>query len=141
MLVNVLVEIVEKARKELGEYLYKNDELDWYVCDVIAADGKETHNTAKRNSVKDEDRKNLQEFNVISTEWGIWITSLFVQTQLEISRQIRKNQQKRLTVSLQQSWHLIEQFDVETIIFPAFMMNAEYCLYDFEYFPLKPPYY
>lgn len=75
MLVNVLVEIVEKARKELGEYLYKNDELNCYVRDVIAADGKETHNTAKKNSVKDEDRKNLQEFNVVSTEWGICLSS------------------------------------------------------------------
>ena len=61
--------------KKLGDYLYKNDELGCYVRDVIAADGKETHNTAKKNGVKDEDRRNLQEFNVISTEWGICLSS------------------------------------------------------------------
>ena len=75
MLVNVLVEIVEKARKELGEYLYKNEELDCYVRDVIAADGKETHNTAKKISIKEDDKRNLQEFNVMSTEWGICLSS------------------------------------------------------------------
>ena len=38
--------------KRLVEYLYKNEELDCYIQDVIAADGKETNNTGKKKSEK-----------------------------------------------------------------------------------------
>ena len=38
--------------KRLEEYLYKNEELDCYIQDVIAADGKETNNTGKKKSEK-----------------------------------------------------------------------------------------
>lgn len=48
MLVNILIRIVTVAGKKLDEYLYKNDELGCYIRDVIAADGKETHNTGKK---------------------------------------------------------------------------------------------
>ena len=40
---------------------------------------------------------------------GIWIIYLLGQTLQETSKPIRKSQQKRLMVRLQQSWHLIEQ--------------------------------
>lgn len=77
MLVMILVQLVStaKSRKELDEYLYRNDELDCYIRDVIAADGKETHNTGKKNSDDVCDKRNLNEFNVMSTEWGICLSS------------------------------------------------------------------
>ena len=75
MLVNILIRIVTVAGEKLDEYLYKNDELDCYIRDVIAADGKETHNTGKKNSKDPTQRRNLNEFNVMSTEWGISLSS------------------------------------------------------------------
>ena len=70
MLVNILAQMVTAAGKRLEEYLYKNEELDCYIQDVIAADGKETHNTGKKKSEDAAERRSLQEFNVMSTEWG-----------------------------------------------------------------------
>lgn len=75
MLVTILVKLVRVAGKELDEYLYRNDELGCYIQDVIAADGKETHNTGKENSQDVCDTRNLNEFNVMSTEWGICLSS------------------------------------------------------------------
>lgn len=75
MLVNILIRIVTVAGKKIDEYLYKNDELDCYIKDVIAADGKETHNTGKKNSADPTERRNLNEFNVMSTEWGLTLSS------------------------------------------------------------------
>ena len=75
MLVNILIQLVTAAGKELDEYLYRNDELGCYIRDVIAADGKETRNTAKKNSLEREASRNLNEFNVMSTEWGICLSS------------------------------------------------------------------
>ena len=75
MLVNILIQLVTVAGKRLDEYLYKNDELDCYIRDVIAADGKETHNTGKKNSEDIAERRNLNEFNAMSTEWGISLSS------------------------------------------------------------------
>ena len=45
------------------------------ISDVIAADGKETHNTGKKKSGDAAGRRNLQEFNVMSTEWGISLST------------------------------------------------------------------
>ena len=75
MLVTILVKLVRVAGKELDGYLYRNDELGCYIRDVIAADGKETHNTGKENSQDVRDTRNLSEFNVMSTEWGICLSS------------------------------------------------------------------
>lgn len=75
MLVTILVKLVRVAGKDLDEYLYRNDELGCYIQDVIAADGKETHNTGKENSQDVCDTRNLNEFNVMSTEWGICLSS------------------------------------------------------------------
>lgn len=77
MLVTILVQLVNtvKNKNELDEYLYRNDELGCYIKDVIAADGKETHNTGKKNSDDVCDKRNLNEFNVMSTEWGICLSA------------------------------------------------------------------
>lgn len=74
-LVNILVQLVSVAGKSLDEYLYRNDDLGCYIKDVVAADGKETHNTGKKDSADAKDRRNLNEFNVMSTEWGICLSS------------------------------------------------------------------
>ncbi|MEZ3516688.1 MAG: ISAs1 family transposase [Lachnospiraceae bacterium] len=55
--------------------MYQNEELDCYVHDVIAADGKETRHTAKKHAKTPEDLCNLNEFNVMSTEWGVCLSS------------------------------------------------------------------
>lgn len=75
MLVNILIQLVTAAGKDLEEYLYRNDALGCCIRDVIAADGKETHNTAKKNCLEPEAGRNLNEFNVMSTEWGICLSS------------------------------------------------------------------
>ncbi len=71
MLKEMLIQMVEMAGQHLGQYLYKNEELGCYVQDVIAADGKETHRTAKKRGREPENLRNLNEFNVMSTEWGV----------------------------------------------------------------------
>lgn len=75
MLKEILVQMVEMAGQHLDRYLYQNEELDCYVRDVIAADGKETRHTAKKHAKNPEDLCNLNEFNVMSTEWGICLSS------------------------------------------------------------------
>ena len=67
MLVNILVQLVNVAGKSRNESLYQNDELDCYIRDVVAADGKEIHNTGKKDSENVRDQRNLNEFNVMST--------------------------------------------------------------------------
>ena len=74
MLVTILVQLVSVAGKGLDEYLYRNDQLGCYIRDVIAADGKETHNPGKADSRDVCDARNLSEFNVMSTEWGICLS-------------------------------------------------------------------
>ena len=49
--------------------------MDCYVHDVIAADGKETWHTAKKCAKEPKDLCNLNGFNVMSTEWGICLSS------------------------------------------------------------------
>lgn len=75
MLVNILVRLVTVAGKGLDEYLYRNEELGCCIRDVIAADGKEIRNTGNAGSQNAEEQRNLQEFNVLSTEWGINLSS------------------------------------------------------------------
>ena len=77
MLVNVLIQLTIVAGKGLDKYLYQNDIVGCFIRDVITADGKETHNTAqKKNSVDDAGAdRNLNEFNVLSTEWGICLST------------------------------------------------------------------
>lgn len=75
MLTEILVQMVEMAGQHLDQFLYKNEELDCYVHDIIAADGKETRHTAKKHGKEPEDLRNLNEFNVMSTEWGICLSS------------------------------------------------------------------
>lgn len=75
MLVNILVRLVTVAGKGLDEYLYRNEELGCCIRDVIAADGKEIRNTGNAGRQNAEEQRNLQEFNVLSTEWGINLSS------------------------------------------------------------------
>lgn len=75
MLKEILIQMVEMAGQHLDQYLYQNEELDCYVRDVIAADGKETRHTAKKHAKDPEDLCNLNEFNVMSTEWGVCLSS------------------------------------------------------------------
>ncbi len=73
MLVAILVQLVSnvKNQKEMDEYLYQNDELGCYIKDVIAADGKETHNTRKKNSDNICDKRNLNEFNFSGSIYNV----------------------------------------------------------------------
>ena len=43
MLVNIMIQLVTVAGKELDEYLYRDDELGCCIRDVIAVAGKEPH--------------------------------------------------------------------------------------------------
>lgn len=53
MLREILVQMVEVAGQHLDQYLYQNEELDCYVHDIIAADGKETR-IPRRNMGKSQ---------------------------------------------------------------------------------------
>ncbi len=64
--------------------------LDCYVHDTIAADGKETHHTAKRCGKEPEDLCNLNEFNIMSTEWDICLSSTKIDEKSNLKRAINK---------------------------------------------------
>lgn len=110
MLVNILIQLITAAGKGLNEYLYRNDALGCCIRDVIAADGKETRNTAKRNSTVTEDSRNLNEFNVMSTEWGICLSSTRIE---EKSNEIPEMQK------------VIKQIDCRGCIVTADAMNTQ----------------
>lgn len=110
MLVNILLQLITTAGKCLDEYLYRNDALGCCIRDVIAADGKETCNTAKKNSTDSEGGRNLNEFNVMSTEWGICLSSTRID---EKSNEIPEMQK------------VIKQIDCRGCIVTADAMNTQ----------------
>ncbi|NBJ95201.1 transposase family protein [Parablautia muri] len=65
-----------------------NDE--WTEIADFAADEKETHNTGKKDSRDVKDRHNLNEFNVMSTEWGICLSSTRIDEKSNESLKCRK---------------------------------------------------
>jgi len=75
VLVSVLRETIERASKEIDEYLYKNEAMGVYVKDVVAIDGKETIHTGNERKPEIEDQRNFNMLNVYSTEYGIALSS------------------------------------------------------------------
>ena len=75
LLVSTLKAVIMRATKEMKMPLYTNRELGIEISDIVAVDGKETRNTGKRNTGKEEDKRNLNELNVQSTEYGITLSS------------------------------------------------------------------
>ena len=75
LLVDTMRTIIMRATKEMGMPLYTNEELGIEIDDIVAIDGKETRGTGKRNAENEEDRRNLNELNVQSTEYGITLSS------------------------------------------------------------------
>lgn len=75
LLVNTLRAIIMRATKEMGMPLYTNEELGTEIDDIVAVDGKETRGTGKRDPGNDGDKRNLNELNVQSTEYGITLSS------------------------------------------------------------------
>jgi len=75
ILVSILRETIERASKDIDEYLYKNEALNIYIKDVVAIDGKETRNTGNEKKEAVEDQRNFNTLNVYSTEYGIALSS------------------------------------------------------------------
>lgn len=71
----ILIQMAEMAGQHLGQYLYQNEDLDCHVHDVIAVDGKEIRHTAKKHEKEPQDLCSPNEFNVMFTEWGIYLSS------------------------------------------------------------------
>ena len=75
ILVDVLMDIIVKATRDDNLHLYTNKDLGIEVDDIIAVDGKETRGTAKPDAKRIEDRRNMNNLNVQSTEYGITLSS------------------------------------------------------------------
>lgn len=75
MLVGVLRAIITRAAETMGEPLYTNEELGISITDVVAIDGKETRGTGVECATDETERRNLNELNVQSTEYGITLSS------------------------------------------------------------------
>jgi predicted transposase YbfD/YdcC len=75
MLVDTLLDIIVKATANDDLYLYTNEELGIAVGDVLAVDGKETRGTAKADGETIEDRRNMNNLHVQSTEYGITLSA------------------------------------------------------------------
>lgn len=110
MLVNILVRLVTVAGKCVDEYLYRNEALGCGIRDVIVADSKQTRNTAKKGSPETAASRNLNEFNVMSTEWGICLSSTRTD---EKSNEIPEMQK------------VIKQLDCQGCIVTADVMNTQ----------------
>lgn len=75
ILVDILKAIIIRSTKEMGMPLYTQDELGISVTDIVAIDGKETCGTGNKKADDENDRRNLNELNVLSTEYGITLSS------------------------------------------------------------------
>ena len=75
ILVDTLLDIIVKATENDGLCLYTNEELGIAVDDVLAVDGKETKGTAKADGETIEDRRNMNNLHVQSTEYGITLSA------------------------------------------------------------------
>ena len=75
ILVDTLLDIIVKATENDGLCLYTNEELGIAVDDVLAVDGKETRGTAKADGETIEDRRNMNNLHVQSTEYGITLSA------------------------------------------------------------------
>ena len=75
LLVDTLRVIIMRATKEMGMPLYTNGELGIEIDDIVAIDGKETRGTGKTDAKNEADRRNLNELNVQSTEYGVTLSS------------------------------------------------------------------
>lgn len=75
ILVEVLRAIIIRSTTTMEMPLYTREELGIIVQDIIAIDGKETRGSGKADSEEEEERRNLNELNVQSTEYGITLSS------------------------------------------------------------------
>ena len=75
MLVDVLRVIIIRATEMMGDPLYTNEELGISITDVVAIDGKETRGTGIECAADETERRNLNELNVQSTEYGITLSA------------------------------------------------------------------
>ena len=73
LLVEVLRESIERACGDNN--VYENKDLDIFIKDVVAFDGKETRNTGDKYKEKIEDQRNFNVLNVQSTETGITLST------------------------------------------------------------------
>ena len=110
MLVNILVQFVTAAGRGLDEYLYRNDALGCCIRDIITADGKEIRGTAGKKHTDGQSGHNLNEFNVMSTEWGICLSSTRID---EKSNEIPEMQR------------VVKQIDCRGCIVTADAMNTQ----------------
>ena len=74
VLVSVLRNTIQKA-SELQGNLYEDPELEIYIKDIVAIDGKETRNSGDPNKENVRDQRNYDVLNVQSTETGITLSA------------------------------------------------------------------
>ena len=74
ILVGVLRNTIQQATQNSG-CLYENPELEMYIKDVVATDGKETRNTGSPEKADIRDQRNYNVLNVQSTETGITLSA------------------------------------------------------------------
>ena len=73
VLTGVLRETIQRVTQD--GYLYENPELELYIKDVVAIDGKETKNSGNPKKPDVRDQRNYDVLNVQSTETGITLSS------------------------------------------------------------------
>ena len=127
ILVQVLKDMVMKATKEMDEPLYTNEELGIEISDIIAIDGKETRNSGKKYSITEEDRRNLNELNVQSTEYGITLSSTRID---EKSNEIPEAQKVLRTLDLRKCVVTADALNTQKDTVAAIVddAHADYCL-------------
>lgn len=127
ILVQVLKDMVMKATKEMDEPLYTNEELGIEISDIIAIDGKETRNSGKKYSITEEDRRNLNELNVQSTEYGITLSSTRIN---EKSNEIPEAQKVLRTLDLRKCVVTADALNTQKDTVAAIVddAHADYCL-------------
>ena len=74
-LVDTVCDLVMKATSDMAAPIYENEAEGICIRDIVSVDGKETRGSGRAEGRSDEERRNLNQLNVQSTQYGITLSS------------------------------------------------------------------
>lgn len=74
-LVDTVRDLVMKATSDMAAPIYENEAEGICIRDIVSVDGKETRGSGRAEGRSDEERRNLNQLNVQSTQYGITLSS------------------------------------------------------------------
>lgn len=74
-LVDTVCDLVMKATSDMAAPIYENEAEGICIRDIVSVNGKETRGSGRAEGRSDEERRNLNQLNVQSTQYGITLSS------------------------------------------------------------------